>query len=301
MTTSGPPARRSKSYGTDLLDALFRESLDAGYAASEAAARRSPGRKRLYKALSALAALVLGFLLAVAYEKVVAETPQRQSARDGLISEIRTRQDRIEALQGQEELLRGQVTSLQAALLDDPTLEKIRTYEAATGLRRVTGDGVVVTLSDAPQTTDPFGNPPAKDSRVLYLDLRTVVNQLWIDGAEAVSINGQRLTAMSTIRAAGEAILVDFKPLITPYKVAAIGPSSMADDFNDSPTAALFRELVNSKGMGFAVKPTDDLSLPAAANLQLKYAQPLQSPSTLKATTGPSAAVPSPSKTGGGK
>lgn len=298
MTSTEPGARRNRPYSTDLLDALFRESLDAGYAASEAAARRSPGKRTLYKALSALAALVLGFLLAVAYQKVVEEQPQRQTARDGLIADIHTRQDRIETLQGREELLRGQVNSLQAALLNDSTLEQIRSYEAATGLRKVSGDGVVVTMTDAPQTTDPFGNPPAKDSRVLYLDLRTVVNQLWSDGAEAISINGQRLTAMSTIRSAGEAILVDFKPLISPYKVSAIGPGSMTDDFNDSPTAALFRQLVQTKGMGFSVKATDDLTLPAAANPQLRYAQPLvsSSPSTVKATSSPS-----PSPTGGGK
>jgi uncharacterized protein YlxW (UPF0749 family) len=298
MTSTGPGARRSRPYSTDLLDALFRESLDAGYAASEAAARRSPAKKGVYKALSAVAALVLGFLLAVAYQKVVEEQPQRQTARDGLITDIHTRQDRIETLQGREELLRGQVNSLQAALLNDSTLEQIRTYEAATGLRKVSGDGVVVMLTDAPQTTDPFGNPPAKDSRVLYLDLRTVVNQLWAGGAEAISINGQRLTTMSTIRSAGEAILVDFKPLISPYKVSAIGPGSMTDDFNDSPTAALFRQLVQTKGMGFSVKATDDLTLPAAANPQLRYAKPLvsSSPSTLKASSSPS-----PSPTGGGK
>jgi uncharacterized protein YlxW (UPF0749 family) len=298
MTSSGTGqgARRNRPYSTDLLDALFRESLDAGYAASAAAAHRSPGKKRLYKLLSALAALVLGFLLAVAYQKVVEEQPQRQTARDGLIADIHTRQDRIEGLQGREELLRGQVTSLQAALLNDGTLEQLRAYEAATGLRKVTGDGVVVTLTDAPQTTDPFGNPPAKDSRVLYLDLRTVVNQLWVGGAEAISINGQRLTTMSTIRSAGEAILVDFKPLISPYKVAAIGPDTLADDFTDSSTAALFRQLVQTKGMGFAVKATDDLALPAAANVQLRYAKPLvsSSPSTQKTS-------PAPSPTGGGK
>lgn len=298
MTSTGPETRRGRPYSTDLLNALFRESLDAGYAASAAAAHRSPGQKRFYQVLSALAALILGFLLAVAYQKVVEEQPQRQTARDGLIADIHTRQDRIETLQGREELLRGQVNSLQAALLNNGTLEKIKTFEATTGLRRVAGDGVVVTLSDAPQNKDPFGNPPPKDSRVLYLDLRTVVNELWADGAEAISINGQRLTAVSTIRSAGEAILVDFKPLISPYKVSAVGPGSMADDFNASSTAALFHQLGQTKGMGFSVKATDGLTLPAAANPQLRYAQPLvsSSPSTLKAGS-----TPSPSATGGGK
>ncbi|NUR26835.1 MAG: DUF881 domain-containing protein, partial [Catenulispora sp.] len=199
-------------------------------------------------------------------------------------------QQRVDALTAQAEQERNQVTSMQEALLSDGTLERLRTYEAATGLRKVTGDGVVVTLSDGPPTVDPVTGQKQtpSDSRVLYFDLRTVVNQLFADGAEAVSINGQRLTALSTIRAAGEAILVDFKPLIGPYKVSAIGPGSMEDDFNDSATAALYRKLASTKGMGFSVKQTDGLTLPAAATPQLYYATPLTS------------ASPSPSATGGG-
>jgi uncharacterized protein YlxW (UPF0749 family) len=284
--------RRPRPYSTDLLDALFRESLDAGYAASTAAENRPPARRALYRVLAAVTALALGFLLAVAYEKVVEEQPQRLTAREGLISDIHTRQERIDALTGQEELLRGQVNSLQAALLNDSTLERLGTYEAATGLRRVTGDGVVVTLGDGPPNVDPVTGRAARDARVLYFDLRSVVNALWTVGAEAVAINGQRLTAISTIRAAGEAILVDFKPLIGPYRISAIGPGSMADDFNDSATADLLRKLVTTKGMTFSVKRTD-LTLPAAANPRLRYATPIVSGS-------PSASV-TPTSSGGGK
>ncbi|NUT35169.1 MAG: DUF881 domain-containing protein [Hamadaea sp.] len=294
MTDPGRQAVEArKAYSTDLLDALFRESVDAGREASKAAAHRSPGTKAAYKALAAVTALAVGFLLAVAYQKVVEEQPQRQTARDGLIADIHTRQDRIDSLTGREELLRSEVNGLQASLLNDSTLQRLRTYEAATGLRRVTGDGVVVTLGDGPVQVDPVTGLAAKDTRVLYIDLRNVVNQLFTDGAEAVSINGQRLTAISTIRSAGEAILVDFKPLIGPYRISAIGPDSMEDDFNDSATAELFRKLVKTKGMTFTVKQTDDLSLPAAANPQLRYATPLVSGS-------PSASA-SPSPSGGGK
>jgi uncharacterized protein YlxW (UPF0749 family) len=289
--TGAPEGRRP--YSTDLLDALFRESLDAGREASEAGANRPPQLRAVYRALAALTALGLGFLLAVAYQKVVAEQPERQTSRDTLISEIHTRQDRIDGLTGREELLRGQVNSLQAALLTDSTLRRLRTYEAATGLRRVTGDGVTVTLGDGPVKADPVTGQADKNARVLYVDLRNVVNELFADGAEAVAINGQRLTSISTIRSAGEAILVDFKPLIGPYRVTAIGPDSMADDFNESATADLFRKLADNKGMSFSVKQTDDLTLPAAANPQLRYAAPLVS--------GSPSASSAPSPSGGGK
>ena len=48
---------------------------------------------------------------------------------------------------------------------------------------------------------------------MLDRDLQVIVNGLWAAGAEAIAVNGQRLTACSAIRSAGEAILVDFRPL----------------------------------------------------------------------------------------
>ena len=59
--------------------------------------------------------------------------------------------------------------------------------------------------------------------RVRDRDLQRVINGLWESGAEAISINGQRLTALSAIRAAGDAILVDNRPLVPPYTVLAVG------------------------------------------------------------------------------
>jgi hypothetical protein len=71
----------------------------------------------------------------------------------------------------------------------------------------------------------------------------------------------------------------------------------MVDDFNASPTAGLFRQLVTTKGMGFSVKATDEMTLPAADNPQLQHAKPLVSSSpSLK-----SSVSPSPSPSGGGK
>ncbi|MGO1341870.1 MAG: DUF881 domain-containing protein, partial [Cellulosimicrobium funkei] len=59
-------------------------------------------------------------------------------------------------------------------------------------------------------------------------DLQRVVNALWAGGAEAVAINDQRLTGLSAIRSAGDAVLVDLQPLVGPYRVEAIGdPDAM--------------------------------------------------------------------------
>ncbi|GAB3935599.1 hypothetical protein GCM10027614_10590 [Micromonospora vulcania] len=106
-----------------------------------------------------------------------------------------------------------------------------------------------------------------------------MANALWSAGAEAVSINGQRLTATSTIRSAGEAILVDFRPVTGPYEVSAIGPGALQRRFEDSRNAALMREVAQKTGLSFGVREAEDLTLPAAPEPQLRYAKPSVSPS----------------------
>src|SRR5690625_7345434 len=65
--------------------------------------------------------------------------------------------------------------------------------------------------------------PDSDPGRVQDLDLQVLANALWSSGAEAVAINGHRLSSVSAIRSAGPAILVDLAPLARPYVVEAVG------------------------------------------------------------------------------
>jgi uncharacterized protein YlxW (UPF0749 family) len=267
--------------GTDFLDDLFRNSLDPGYA--DAAARRRqlgpPGQwERITgQALRAVALFVVGFLLAVAYLQTVAEEPERSKVRATLAEQIKQRQARTDELALEAEQLRDEVARLRGAVLSSGDAARLREQEAAVGLARVRGDGVIVEVADAPP--DPNATEDeAKLSRVLDRDLQHIVNALWSAGAEAIAINGQRLTSTSTIRAAGNAILVDFRPVVGPYTVAAIGPAEMEKRFQASATARLMRRLVDDYGMEFRVKAVEDLTLPAAGDPQLRHAQPPMTP-----------------------
>ena len=88
------------------------------------------------------------------------------------------------------------------------------------GVVPVAGRGLRIELTDAP-TDDPDTQDPTL--RVQDVDLQVVVNGLWAAGAEAIAVNGHRLTSMTAIRSAGDAVLVDLVPLSSPYKVDAIG------------------------------------------------------------------------------
>jgi uncharacterized protein YlxW (UPF0749 family) len=105
-------------------------------------------------------------------------------------------------------------------------------------------------------------------------DLQDVVNALWASGAEAVSINGLRLTAQTAIRSAGEAILVDFRPLSPPYTVRAVGdPKRLETSFVDGPTGRRLGTLASVYGVQFVVRRTDGQTLPGSGFPTLHLAQ----------------------------
>jgi len=209
---------------------LFQSPLDPGYA--DAAARKaerpapSRGRRLGGRGATALACLLIGLLFAVAYQHAVAAKPSTTKAREDLVGDVQSRRKQAEQLQKQAEDLRDQVARARDnALAGRGDAERLRELAAGTGLGKVTGDGVVVTLADAPPKIDPVTGKPSDDNPgiVLDRDLQDIANALWQAGAEAIAINGQRLTATSAIRTAGGAILVDFRPVTGPYQIAAIG------------------------------------------------------------------------------
>ena len=271
----------TRVYAPDFLTELFRNPLDPGY--GDAAARRATGsmsrlREVLGRPVSLVVLALIGFLFAVAYRETVAEEPSRATARAGLVAEIKGREAETDRLTERAEQLREEVGRQRDAALSGSQASRLRTLEAGTGLARVRGDGVVVRLADAAADQDGVTGGDAGPSRVLYSDLQKVANALWAAGAEAVAVNGQRLTATSTIRSAGEAILVDYRPVTGPYEVQAIGPRSMRDRFDESRAAALMREVARTTGLSFGVKRVDDLTLPAAPQPRLRYAEPPASP-----------------------
>jgi uncharacterized protein YlxW (UPF0749 family) len=276
---------------SDLLTDLFRNPLDSGYAdAARRKAEHGPGKPwqiRGGKAGRAIALLLVGFLLAVAYQQVVSTQPGTNETRDNLAKEVADRRAETDQLARDADGLRDEVSDAREnALAQDPELIRIKDLEARTGLGRVTGDGVVITVSDAPAAVDPVTGSvdPENPGRVIDRDLQDLANALWQAGAEAIAINGQRLTAITTIRAAGEAILVDFKPVTRPYQLSAIGPDGIDKRLADSATGKRFKRFAETYRMQFDIEARDGLTLPAGADPGLQYAKPPSASASPSAT-----------------
>lgn len=282
MSAPAPPttARRAADASMTLLKEVMERPLDPGYqAAADARAGLPAVRRRRRIPLTMALSLVAGLVLVTGVVQL--RTPSAEEAGAGLREQVTARAEQVAAREQAIVALTDEVTVLRDARLSgaaDDLLERLATLEAVTGARAVTGPGAVYTLDNSPL----FKNPPPGDVRtpeevaqgqVFDVDLQQVTNGLWAAGAEAVSVNGQRLTATSAIRGAGEAILVDLRPLAPPYEVQAIGdPARLQTGFATSAAGRYLSSLEQNQGIQVTVRGADSLTLPAAGRLGLRYA-----------------------------
>jgi len=132
----------------------------------------------------------------------------------------------------------------------------------------VSGPGLVIELDDG-EVTDPEDDA----ARVQDVDLQIVTNGLWAAGAEAIAINGSRLTALTAIRSAGEAIQVDLAPLLAPYRIEAIGDvRGMQTAFARSSAANHLAFLSGTYGITATTTAAQQLDLPGAGSTTLRHA-----------------------------
>ena len=113
------------------------------------------------------------------------------------------------------------------------------------------------------------------------------MNGLWDAGAEAISINGHRLTSRAAIRSAGAAILVDYRPLTRPYVITAIGdPGSLGVEFADNSGGSYLQSLTNNYQIGGKIQNRTSVVVPGEPTLSLQRAQPVESAVTSQKATG---------------
>jgi uncharacterized protein YlxW (UPF0749 family) len=268
-----------------LLTNIMEHSLDDGYA--EATARRGEtGRSRLPHTLRAKFGLAASLIVVAAVVTLGAAqaqfaAPRLAKERQGLIDRIGAETGTADGLQRDVDALRGQVEARQRQVLPGGSGPADLAALLA-GATAVQGPGIQVVVNDAPSasgdsgTAGPRGNSGFSDTgRVRDRDMQRVVNGVWQSGAEAVAINGERLTSLSAIRAAGEALLVDNKPLVPPYTVLAVGDGQrLATAFQNSPGGRYLDGLQQNYGIRANVSVQGTVRLPAAPSLVLRFASP---------------------------
>jgi len=221
------------------------------------------------------ACAVLGFLLVTAASSAGDARRAAEPRKSELIDLIQSRRDLVSEQDEALRLLRDEV----AAALRQLARRSERDREAAdaaaalalqAGTVAVEGKGLAVSLNDS--SRKPTTEEDAGAFRIHDTDLQLVVNALFAAGAEAVAVNDSRLVATTPIRAAGDTIVVNFRPLNPPYRVTAIGADRKA--FEDSEIARRFERWTELFGLGFSVQQRD-VRVPAySGRVAITSAQP---------------------------
>lgn len=269
-----------------LLTNVMDHSLDDGYA--EAAARRqTEGAGGMPKTVRAKLGLAAGLVLAALVVTVGAANariaaPVVAKERQELIDRVERETAAADKLESSVDTLRGDVSARQnEALKNQGGSGQDDLVGVLSGAVAVHGPGVKLVVDDAKEATEGGNGNPRETSgfsdtgRVRDRDMQRVVNGLWESGAEAVSINGQRLTALSAIRAAGDAILVDNKPLVPPYTVLAVGDGErLSTRFQNGADGLYLHALQENYGIRTAISVEKDVQLSAAPSVIVRTAQP---------------------------
>jgi uncharacterized protein YlxW (UPF0749 family) len=227
---------------------------------------------------------ITGLLLAVTYDQAAATAQGREQIRARLIADIEQESAVGDALTDQLEELRVEVSRtrehlLEASAVGQGALDQLSRAEQGAAAVPVRGPGLLVTLANADPKADadPVGGATQTDPRGRVQDgyLQVVVNALWAAGAEGVSINGRRLGPTTAIRFAGEAVLVDFRPVTSPYEVSAVGePDALQNEFLANPEVKELAGLSLVWDLRFDFARQDELDLPAASTPELRSARP---------------------------
>lgn len=184
------------------------------------------------------------------------------------LSQLVTERSRqVTAVRTDQRAVRREIAALSADLDDtevDAAAAAVQRLSAAAGLTPVRGEGIVVVLDDTPRDAEV---PDDIDPNLLVVhqqDIQGFVNALWAGGAQAISLQGQRLTSNTGIKCVGNSVVLQGVPYAPPYRIVSVGDvGSLQSALEGSEAVRRFREYVRYADLGLEVTSSDDLLVPA--------------------------------------
>ena len=142
------------------------------------------------------------------------------------------------------------------------------------GLTPVSGPAVTVTLDDAPSSVAANGIEP--DLLVVHQqDIQAVVNAFWSGGAEAMTIQGQRVISTTAVKCVGNTVVLHGIPYGPPYRISAIGDQAQLHAaLAESEPIQIYQQYVESYGLVFQEKSQPNVRFPGhEGSLDLVHAR----------------------------
>ncbi len=231
--------------------------------------------RRRWGSFGVVAVLMVAGILFTANARLAGGVDARQP--QDIADLVDTETGRVGKWQSEVERLQSEVDDLTDAQVSPGSAadaERSALVSLAAGRVAVNGPGVTVKLWDAP-TGVPRPDWVTNDYLVVHQqDLQAVINSLWAGGAEAMSLQGERVIATSAFRCVGNVLRLHGQIYSPPYVVQAIGdPEELVAALDASPEIQQYLDYVDAIGLGWSVDEEDELELPAYTGAgDLRYA-----------------------------
>ncbi len=206
----------------------------------------------------------------------------RASSVTDLDTVVRQERDRTDVLQARVAELNRDVGALGEDVDDAEVADLQREADllrSATGFQPVRGPAVTVVLSDAPKAAIDRavdeGGVTADELVVHQQDIQAVVNALWAGGAEAMTLQDQRVISTTGIKCVGNTVVLHGVPYAPPYEITAIGDvSTLLDSLEDSDYIDGYKTYVEAHDLGYDVRLDSEVTMPAyEGSTGLRYAE----------------------------
>ncbi|MEE1296527.1 MAG: DUF881 domain-containing protein [Bifidobacterium sp.] len=275
------PTRRRKG-STDslqLIDDLINRPLDQMYNDSRLVTK--PDSKLVYwgtRIIVFIICIAVGFA-GCQFVRLLNTDPRKQ-IREQLASQLTANDQHVSTLENDIVELRKQIDEQSKSIQESPIEQQVRENEAAAGLTAVEGEGIVMTITNPlAASTDESANGLPRESAgdklrvVTDTDLQLLVDLMWQHGAEAIAINDNRLGVQTSIRTAGNSILVGTTAIESPYRIQAIGDSdALAQSMGKDALPTLYADFQQA-GMNPKISKERSMRLEAATGGQGSYAR----------------------------
>lgn len=225
---------------------------------------------KYYKKNSLMTYIIIGIalfflsVLLVAQMKTVSDSEAvlKGKRESELADELVTLQRNYDNLKAEYEQSQKVVEEYKSSSSTNNTLinsmkDEIENLSTVAGTTDLKGQGIVITLTDAAQNP----NTVDTDSLVHDSDVLTVVNELKAAGAEAISVNGQRIISTSAIRCVGPVIQVNYQKVSTPIVINAIGNAQWLESAMNIKNGVV-DTLRQTTGIGVTVERKDEVKIP---------------------------------------
>lgn len=276
-----PPTALPDRVRTPLLELITQQSLDEDYrhVADRAAREGAPTDGSHRRRLSLIAVAMFGVLLATAFAQTSRNASATENNRASLIERVKEARADVNQLHTQLSEIRETnalfEAELDAVAADERAAQsRLLRLQVSTGYVQVSGEGIRAVVDSAPDAAE---NEVLRDE-----DLAVLVDALWSAGAEAIAINGRRLTVLTQIRSSSAAIHVGDRPISPPYTVQAIGDQeTLQGRLTES---AHGREWFNLKSVlrfQWEIVNVDEQTLPAARPPLMRMARVKTEPEQL--------------------